>query len=141
MKKRVVVSLVDTPQKHDGRPSPEQVKSMGGDVPEALLFHLVCAQETEQELLCATGDVVVLQTREMTTDAEVHMLDTAEKKGFEEEWKSQRTGRRYWEKLPSSRPTQFSNQLSNLRILASRSVQCRKEAMQTLCRREEEDEQ
>jgi hypothetical protein len=38
---------------------------MGRDVPEALLFHLVCAQETERELLCATGNVVVLQAREM----------------------------------------------------------------------------
>jgi hypothetical protein len=60
------VSLADTPQKRDGHPSPEQVKSMGGDVQEALLFHLVCAQETERELLCATEDVVVLQAREMT---------------------------------------------------------------------------
>jgi hypothetical protein len=42
------------------------VKSTGKDVPDALLFHLVCAQETEWELLCATGDVVVLQAREMT---------------------------------------------------------------------------
>jgi hypothetical protein len=58
------VSLADTPQKHDGRHSPEQVKSMGGDVPEALLFHLVCAQETEREVLCAIGDVTVLQARE-----------------------------------------------------------------------------
>jgi hypothetical protein len=65
-RKRVVVSLADTLQKCDGRPSPEQVKSTGRDVPEALLFHLVCAQETERELLYATGDVVVLQAREMT---------------------------------------------------------------------------
>jgi hypothetical protein len=57
------VSLADTPQKRDGRPSPEQVNLTGGDVPEALLFHLVCTQETEWELLCATGDVVVLQAR------------------------------------------------------------------------------
>jgi hypothetical protein len=42
------------------------VKSTSGDVPEALLFHLMCAQETKQELLCATGDVVVLRAREMT---------------------------------------------------------------------------
>ena len=46
--KRVVVLLADTPQKRDGRPSPEQMNSMSGDVPEALLFHLVCAQETER---------------------------------------------------------------------------------------------
>jgi hypothetical protein len=38
---------------------------MDGDVPEALLFYLVCAQETERELLYATGDVVILQAREM----------------------------------------------------------------------------
>jgi hypothetical protein len=42
------------------------VKSTGGDIPEALLFHLVCVMETKRELLCATGDVVVLQAREMT---------------------------------------------------------------------------
>jgi hypothetical protein len=65
-KKRVVVSLADTPQKRDGCPSPEQVNSTGGDVPETLLFHFMCAQEVERELLCATGDVVVLQAREMT---------------------------------------------------------------------------
>ena len=47
--KRVVVPLADTPQKRDGRPSPEQMNSMSGDVPEALLFHLVCTQETERE--------------------------------------------------------------------------------------------
>jgi hypothetical protein len=41
------------------------VKSTGGDVPEALLFHLMCTQEMEQKLLCATGDVVVLRAREM----------------------------------------------------------------------------
>jgi hypothetical protein len=54
------VSLVDTPQKRDGRPSTEQVNSTDGEVPEALLFYLVCSQETERGLLCATGDVVVL---------------------------------------------------------------------------------
>jgi hypothetical protein len=42
------------------------VKSTGGDVPEALLFHLMCTQEMERELLCTTGDVVVLQAREIT---------------------------------------------------------------------------
>jgi hypothetical protein len=47
-----------TPQKHDGRPSPEQVNSLDGDVLEALLFHLVCAQETEQKNSFAAGYVV-----------------------------------------------------------------------------------
>jgi hypothetical protein len=41
-KKRVVVPLADTPKKRDDRPSPEQVNSTGGDVPEPLLFHLMC---------------------------------------------------------------------------------------------------
>jgi hypothetical protein len=38
-----------TPQKRDGRPSPEQVNSLDGDVSEVVLFHLVCAQETERK--------------------------------------------------------------------------------------------
>jgi hypothetical protein len=56
---RVVVPPADTPQKRYGRPSPGQVNSMGC-VPEALLFHLVCAQDREQGELSATGDVVLL---------------------------------------------------------------------------------
>ena len=51
--------LVDTPQKRDGRPSPEQMNSMSGDVPEALLFHLVCAQETEREKLFRQRELLV----------------------------------------------------------------------------------
>ena len=57
--KRVVVPLADTPQKRDGRPSPEQMNSMSGDVPEALLFHLVCAQETEREKLFRQRELLV----------------------------------------------------------------------------------
>jgi hypothetical protein len=38
-----------TLQKRDGRPSPEQVNTLDRDVPEALLFHLVCAQKTERK--------------------------------------------------------------------------------------------
>jgi hypothetical protein len=55
------VPLADTPQKRDGLSSPEQVNSTGGDVPEALLFHLVCAQEMERGELYATGYVVLFQ--------------------------------------------------------------------------------
>ena len=51
--------LADTPQKRDGRPSPEQMNSMSGDVPEALLFHLVCAQETERENFLRQRELLV----------------------------------------------------------------------------------
>jgi hypothetical protein len=61
MKKQVVVLLADTPQKRDGRSSPEQVNSSVGDISEALLFHLVCAQETKRGELYATGYVVLFQ--------------------------------------------------------------------------------
>jgi hypothetical protein len=50
--RRVVVPLADTLKKRYGRPSPEQVNSMKRMlVPEALLFHLVCAQEMEWGVL------------------------------------------------------------------------------------------
>jgi hypothetical protein len=41
-----------------GHPSPEQVNSLDGDVPEALLFYFVCAQETERKNSFAAGYVM-----------------------------------------------------------------------------------
>jgi hypothetical protein len=57
-RRRVVVPPTALSKNRDGRPSPKQVNSLDGDVLEALLFHLVCAQETERKNSFAAGYVV-----------------------------------------------------------------------------------